>query len=80
MKDSVCLRYLATGESFSTIRASYRISESSIGRTVNETSAAIWKVLMERRYLKAPESLEEWLIVANTGPPLCFEKWRGHIS
>ena len=60
----VTLRYLVTGDAFSTISASNRMSEASVGRIVKETCKAIWDNLMERGFLKCPQTMEEWRYVA----------------
>ena len=56
---SVTLRYLFTGDSQVTIAASFRISQSSIGRIILETTNAIWEVL-GKEYLSCPSSENEW--------------------
>lgn len=67
----VTLRYIVTGDAQVTIAASYRISQASIGRIIKETTAVIWDVLMEKGFLKAPETEYQWKKVA-----LSFEeKW-----
>lgn len=60
----VTLRYLVTGDAFSTISASYRMSESSVGRIVKETCQVIWKKLLEKGYLRCPSTEREWKEVA----------------
>ena len=42
---SVTLRYLVTGDAFSTIAANYRLSDTTVGRIVKETCSALWDVL-----------------------------------
>ena len=54
------LRYLVTGDAFTTISASYRMSEASVGRIVKETCTAIWDKLLECGYMKCPETTTEW--------------------
>ena len=61
---SVTLRYLSTGDSHVTIGSSFRISPTSIGRIINETSQAIWDILMPI-YLQVPHTVEEWKKIAN---------------
>ena len=61
----VTLRFLATGDSQTTISRSYRISQSTIGRVIPETSKAIWDVLLENGYLDVPKNENEWLEIAN---------------
>jgi hypothetical protein len=48
---SVTLRYLVTGDAFSTIAASYRISDTTVGRIVKETCSALWNVLYAMFYM-----------------------------
>ena len=55
----VTLRYLVTGDAQSTISLSYRISKTSVTRIMKETKDALWKVLTERGFIKAPSSKEE---------------------
>ena len=56
----VTLRYLVTGDAHVTIAASYRISPTSIGRIIKETTGAIWDVLLEKRFLQPPQSSKDW--------------------
>ena len=69
----VTLRYLATGDiqvtmttgdAQVTIAPSYRISPSSVGRIIKETTAAIWDVLFEKEFVSYPNSIDEWIKVA----------------
>ena len=53
-----------TGDAFSTISASYRISEASVGRIVKETCGVIWERLSEEGYMKCPKTEAEWKIIA----------------
>ncbi|KAL2093032.1 hypothetical protein ACEWY4_010344 [Coilia grayii] len=59
---AICLRYLATGDSFRTIAFSYRVGHCTVCRVVREVAAAIWQVLVSE-FLPAP-SREDWLSVA----------------
>ena len=68
-KGCVTLRYLVTGDSHTTISASYRISQASISRIISETSGVLWDVMIEHGYLKPPQSEEEWRRIAD-----CFQK------
>ena len=61
----VTLRYLVTGDAQSTISLSYRISKTSVTRIIKERADALWKVLSERGFTKAPSSKEEWVEIAN---------------
>ena len=46
----VTLRYLVTGDAYVTIAASYRISPTSVGRIIKETTGGIWDVLLEKGF------------------------------
>jgi hypothetical protein len=61
----VTLRFLATGDSQSTISTSYRISRSSISRIIRETTEALWDVLLEQGYLDTPKTENDWRKVAS---------------
>ena len=41
----VTLRYLVSGNSYVSLAASYRISQTSIGRIIPETCDVLWEVL-----------------------------------
>ena len=56
----VTLRYLATGDAFKTIASSYRVSDTTVGRIIPETCNALWTVLLQNGFLKAPETVNEW--------------------
>ena len=67
----VALRYLFTGDSQKTISSSFRISPTSVGRIIYETTDAIARVLTPD-YLICPNSQEDWSRIA-----LEFEeKWQ----
>ena len=61
---SVTLRYLVTGDAFSTIAANYRLSDTTVGRIVKETCSALWDVLCAKGYLHAPNTTSEWVRIA----------------
>ena len=61
----VTLRYLATGDAQITIGSSYRISPTTIGRIISETTKTIWDVLLEKGFLKAPSMAGEWKDIAS---------------
>lgn len=61
----VTLRYLVTGDAQTTIAASYRMSKTSVSRIIQETTDALWDVLVDNGFLKVPQSEEEWLVIAN---------------
>jgi len=60
----VTLRYLVTGDSFVTISGSYRMSATTVGRIVKDTSKVIWDVLCAEGFLKVPQMSTEWLSIA----------------
>ncbi|XP_051508028.1 uncharacterized protein LOC127414207 [Myxocyprinus asiaticus] len=55
----ITLRFLATGESFRSLSYQFRVGVSTIRQFVPETCAAIYQVLKEK-YLKCPDTVEEW--------------------
>ena len=61
----VTLRYLVTGDAQSTMPLSYGISKTSVSRIIKETTDALWKVLSEREFFKAPSSEKEWVEIAD---------------
>ena len=61
---SVTLRHLATGDSHLTIAISYRMSPTTVGRIILETCKAIWAVLLENEFLKAPSTEHKWKQIA----------------
>ena len=61
----VTLRYLATGGAQVTIGSSYRISPTSMGRIISETTPVTWDVLHEQGYLKVPSTSQEWRQIGN---------------
>ena len=63
------MRYLVTGDAQITIAASYRVSQTTVGRIIRETSQVIWDTLVAKEFLKAPETESDWLRIAEV-----FEK------
>ncbi|KAL2092787.1 hypothetical protein ACEWY4_012585 [Coilia grayii] len=59
---AICLRYLATGDSFATIAFSYRVGHCTVGRVVKEVAAVIWDVLVPE-FMPVP-SVEDWRAIA----------------
>ena len=53
------------GDAQITIGSSYRISPSSIGRIISETTEVIWNVLLEKGFLKVPSTTDDWKIIAS---------------
>ncbi|KAJ8353296.1 hypothetical protein SKAU_G00208630 [Synaphobranchus kaupii] len=60
---AVTLRYLATGETFSSLSYSFRISRQAISEIVLEVCKAIYTVL-KGNFLKIPSTEEEWHTIA----------------
>ena len=58
-KLAVTLRYLATGESFHSLKYQYRIHHSTIAQFIVPVCSAIYKVLAPD-YMKVPQSEDEW--------------------
>jgi len=56
----VTLRYLVSGANQIELAKDYRLSPSTVGRIIKETSTAIWDVLIEKGYVKVPNTEEEW--------------------
>uniref|UniRef100_A0AAV2K9B4 Transposase n=1 Tax=Knipowitschia caucasica TaxID=637954 RepID=A0AAV2K9B4_KNICA len=55
---SICLRFLATGDSFRTIASSFRVGISTISSIIPDVVAAIWDGLVEE-FMPVPGE-EEW--------------------
>ncbi|KAL7385137.1 hypothetical protein ABVT39_016381 [Epinephelus coioides] len=55
---SICLRYLATGDSYRTIANSFRVGVSSVSRIVADVVSAIWDCLVGE--FMAMPTTEEW--------------------
>ncbi|CAH1993157.1 unnamed protein product [Acanthoscelides obtectus] len=62
LKLAVCLRYLATGDTFRSIGFSYRIGERTVSKIVTEVCKAIWKN-MQPLYMPNP-TIDMWRKVA----------------
>ena len=60
----ITLRYLISGDAFCTIAASYRVSETSVSRIVNETCRVIWEVLLSKGFIESPKSKKGWRRIA----------------
>lgn len=68
---ALALRFLATGESYSSLQYQFRISVSAVSQIVPEVCQAIYDVL-KQEYLHFPSSEEEWLEITNAFE----EKWQ----
>ncbi|CAB4003682.1 Hypothetical predicted protein, partial [Paramuricea clavata] len=60
---ALSLRFLATGESYSSLHYQFRISVSSFALIVPEVCQAVFDV-MKDEFLHFPENEEEWLAIA----------------
>jgi hypothetical protein len=54
-------RFLATGDSFTTISFNYRVGESTVRAIVKETCTAIWSCLVDE-YMKPPNE-DDWMSI-----------------
>ena len=61
----ITLRYLATGDAYTTVGASYHASPTTVGRLVQETCKAIWNQLLVNGFMTAPKTEEGWRKVAD---------------
>ncbi|XP_067272827.1 uncharacterized protein si:dkey-121j17.6 isoform X2 [Pseudorasbora parva] len=61
---SVTLRYLASGETFSSLSSQYQIGASTISQIVMETCAALHQV-MKNDFLKTPSTEAEWRTISD---------------
>ncbi|XP_072010865.1 uncharacterized protein [Engystomops pustulosus] len=59
----VTLRFLATGNSFSSLHFTFLIGTSTIARIVNHTCVVIWSHL--RRTMMPPPNAQQWLDIAH---------------
>lgn len=66
----VCLRYLATGDSFRTLAYNFLLGETTVGRICRETCQAVVDVLAPE-VLAFPATDAEWKAVADR----FWEKW-----
>ena len=68
---AVTLRFLATGESFSSLQYHFRISAASLSIIVPEVCQAVFQVLKDD-YFKCPSAPELWLKIAH----LFHNRWQ----
>ncbi|XP_074039919.1 uncharacterized protein [Leptinotarsa decemlineata] len=59
---AITLRFLATGDSYTSMQYLFKVSKQLISSIVPETCRALIEVL--KKYVKMPSSPEEWLLVA----------------
>ncbi|XP_034006688.1 protein ANTAGONIST OF LIKE HETEROCHROMATIN PROTEIN 1-like [Trematomus bernacchii] len=59
---AICLRYLATGDSYRTIAFSYRVGHATVAVIVKEVAGAIWTALVEET-MPVPQP-EDWRAIA----------------
>ena len=55
----VILRHLVTRDAHITIGLSYRLSPTTVGRIIRETTQVNWNCLVEKGYMNAPRSTRE---------------------
>ncbi|XP_017476758.1 PREDICTED: putative nuclease HARBI1 [Rhagoletis zephyria] len=61
---AVTLRYLATGDSFSSLMTVFLLGKTTICHIIHETCAALYAILKDE-FLKIPSTTEEWVTVAD---------------
>ncbi|KAK0134928.1 Protein ALP1-like [Merluccius polli] len=59
---AICLRFLATGDSYRTIACSYRVGVSTVARIVTQVTTAIWDALVPE-FMPVPTT-EDWRSIA----------------
>lgn len=57
-------RFLATGETFTSLASQYRVGVTTVSRIVLEVCTAIWTTMQEE-YMAMPRSAKEWKAIAN---------------
>ena len=62
-KLAVTLRFLATGESYSSLQYQFRISKSTISIFIPEVCSAIY-IALKDIYLQFPQKEEDWLEIS----------------
>ncbi|XP_035204963.1 protein ALP1-like [Stegodyphus dumicola] len=76
---SICLRHLATGNSYSSLAYSFRVGKSTVGVVVPETCNAIWTAL-QPVYLKEPEKSDYERIAVEYGTVWDFPNCVGAVD
>ncbi|KAJ8366785.1 hypothetical protein AAFF_G00342390 [Aldrovandia affinis] len=59
---AICLRYLATGDSYRSIAYSYRVGITTVGYIIPEVATAIWECLVSE-FMPVPKK-EDWMTIA----------------
>ena len=67
---AIALRYVATGESYTSLEFRFRVSNQLISSIVIEVMSAIYEVFKDE-FMKCPSTPEEWKEVAKG----FLEKW-----
>ncbi|XP_049316671.1 uncharacterized protein LOC125779379 [Bactrocera dorsalis] len=67
---AVTLRYLATGDSFSSLMSVFLLGKTTICHVVHNTCSAIFKALKDE-FLKVPNTHEEWTEIAER----FYQRW-----
>ncbi|KAL8595199.1 hypothetical protein ACOMHN_043352 [Nucella lapillus] len=67
---AICLRFLATGESFRSIAFSYRVGFTTVSRIVSEVCKILWDRLAPI-HLAFPESADYWRLIASNFASKC---------
>lgn len=61
----ICLRYLANGDSISTLHSMFRVGETTVRKIIKEVCEAI-QTILGPTYLRTPQRESEWLQIANS--------------
>lgn len=59
----ICLRYVASGDSISSISFAFRVGVNTVSKIISETCEAIWNILKDKVFLEITEDL--WREKAN---------------
>ena len=60
LKNCLTLRHLVTGDAHITIGLSYRLTPTTVGGIIRETTQVIWNCLVEKGHMNAPRPTREW--------------------
>ncbi|KAL2085802.1 hypothetical protein ACEWY4_019122 [Coilia grayii] len=74
----ICLRYLATGDSFRSVAFSYRVGVSTVAGVVKQVCEAIWDCLQDT-YMPVPDAAE-WRRIAADFNNLAFPNCLGAMD